>query len=77
MFHPILGDMTIQGSIEVGMHPFNPNFLIFPISRFLVISACSDYEVSLLRLVEKITNGSKLEIDFTGTLKSSFSKIDL
>lgn len=32
---------------------------------------CLEYEASLLRLMDKISNGCKIEIDFTGALSLS------
>lgn len=33
-----------------------------------MLTICADYEVSLLRLLERVTNGTVIEISVTGTL---------
>ena len=41
--------------------------IVMLIPYHCLIRATTDYEVSLLRLLEKITNGSTIEISYTGT----------
>ena len=37
---------------------------------------CSDYEASLLRLLEKVTNGTAVEISYTGSFLSGLNHIN-